>query len=59
VLDSFVREPAAARALGQKAAAIVRQRWTLDAATERLEEHLRSVCQRAIGVSEPPRDPPK
>ena len=44
VLDRFVNDPAEARALGQRGAAIVRERWTLDAATSRLEGHLRQAA---------------
>jgi glycosyltransferase involved in cell wall biosynthesis len=47
IIDQFMRNPAQARALGQQGAAIVRTRWTLDAATLRLEEHLRQVVDDA------------
>jgi glycosyltransferase involved in cell wall biosynthesis len=45
-LDEFVREPSRARALGQAGAAVVRRRWTLDAATDRLEMHLREIVEQ-------------
>ena len=51
LLDRFIREPAEAQAMGQRGAAIVRERWTLDRATERLEEHLREVVGEHAAAS--------
>ena len=48
VLDQLMNQPADARALGQQGAALVRKQWTLDAATERLEEHLRQVVDEGF-----------
>lgn len=50
LLDQFMRDPIAARALGQQGTAIVRERWTLEAATERLEEHLQQVVDTRLAA---------
>ncbi len=43
-IDALVESPDRARALGQRAASLVRDRWTLDAAAARLERHLFEVA---------------
>jgi glycosyltransferase involved in cell wall biosynthesis len=42
-LDSLLQNPEYARQLGQSGAGIVRRTWTTEAATGRLEEHLRTL----------------
>jgi len=51
VLDQLMRDPARAKALGQRGAAIVREKWTLEAAAGRLESHLRSVVEGRLAIS--------
>jgi glycosyltransferase involved in cell wall biosynthesis len=45
LIDECMREPGRAQALGHRASAIVRERWTLEAAADRLELHLREVAE--------------
>lgn len=44
-IDRLMRRPDLARALGQRGAAMVRERWTLDAAAARLSGHLRDAVR--------------
>ncbi len=47
-IDSLMGNPSLARDLGQNGAKRVREAWTLDAATDRLEAHLIAVARRPM-----------